>query len=88
MLCTSTRCEEGDSVVRKKWADLPARTRHVLLVAGAVEAGLRVAALVDLARRPENLVPGSKKLWALALVLLNSAGIVPVAYFVASRRRR
>jgi hypothetical protein len=56
------------------------------MVAGAVDGVLRIAALKDLRRRPATQVRGSKKKWAAALLLVNSGGAVPVAYFVRGRR--
>jgi hypothetical protein len=72
---------------RRKWSDLDPRVRHVIVVAGAVEGALKVAALVDLARRPADRVRGSKARWATAVTLLNSFGAVPIAYFVWGRRK-
>ena len=73
-------------MARKKWNELSTRTRR-LVVAGAVfEGALKIAALVDLSRRPAAAVRGSKSVWAVALVLVNSLGAVPVAYFVRGRR--
>jgi hypothetical protein len=74
-------------MARKKWNELSARTRR-LVVAGAVFEGvLKAAALVDLSRRPAVAVRGSKSAWAVAIVLVNSLGAVPIAsYFVRGRR--
>ena len=47
---------------------------------------LKVAALVDLARRPAMELHGSKRRWAVAIVLINAIGIVPLAYFVVGRK--
>ena len=71
---------------RRRWSDLDQRTRRLILFAGAAEAVLKVAALVDLVRRPAEQVRGSKWLWAVAVVLVNSVGVVPVAYFRFGRR--
>lgn len=75
-------------MAKKRWQDLSPRTRQVIVVAGAVEGALKVAALVDLKRRPAGQVRGSKKTWAAAIILVNSAGAVPVAYFLKGRRRQ
>lgn len=69
-----------------RWSELSQRKRRLIVVTGAVEGVLKIAALVDLARRPNTEVRGSKARWAVALVLINSVGIVPVAYFVVGRR--
>jgi hypothetical protein len=53
----------------------------------AVDLGLRTWALVDLRRRPAQNVKGPKAAWAAGLVVVNSAGILPLAYFIFGRRR-
>jgi Phospholipase_D-nuclease N-terminal len=71
---------------RRKWDDLEPRTRRLLIAAGAIEGVLKIAALVDLARRPPNEVRGSKGTWAAAVIFLNALGTVPIAYFVWGRK--
>jgi hypothetical protein len=66
---------------------LSPRTRRILMVAGAIEGVLKIAMLADLRRRPASLVNGSKKVWAWSTVV-NSAGLIPIAYFVYGRRGR
>jgi hypothetical protein len=66
---------------KRKWSDLHSRTRRFIVVASAIEGALKVAALIDLARRPSNEVRGSKAAWAVAVSLINSLGAVPLAYF-------
>lgn len=75
-------------MAKKRWHDLSPRTRQVIVVVGAVEGALKVAALVDLLHRPAEQVRGSKKVWAAAIILVNSSGGVPVAYFLKGRRRQ
>jgi hypothetical protein len=70
----------------KKWSDLSPRARKALLVAGGIEGILKVAALVDLKRRPADRVRGSKRAWGLAITFVNSCGAVPLAYFARGRR--
>jgi hypothetical protein len=70
-----------------KWDELSPQQRRLIIVGGALEGALKVAALVDLARRPTAEVKGSKLLWALAITLINSVGAVPIAYFRYGRRR-
>lgn len=70
----------------KHWHELDARTRRAVLAGAAFEGTLKVAALIDLARRPASQVRGSKLRWAAAIVLINSAGAVPIAYFTRGRR--
>jgi hypothetical protein len=74
-------------MARRRWSDLSERNRRLVVVSGAAEAVLKVAALVDLRRRPADEVKGSKKMWALAIVLVNAVGVVPIAYFLVGRRR-
>jgi hypothetical protein len=71
---------------KRRWSDLSPRQRRLLLIGAALEGMLKIAALRDLRRRPAAEIRGSKKLWATALVLANSAGTVPIAYFRLGRR--
>ena len=73
---------------KKAWNDLDPRTRRLIVLATAAEAALKVAALVDLARRPSSEIRGPKAAWATAVTLVNSVGAVPIAYFVWGRRRQ
>jgi hypothetical protein len=57
------------------------------MIVGAIEGALKIAALVDLARRPSTEIRGSKARWMAAVALLNSLGAVPIAYFAWGRRR-
>jgi hypothetical protein len=70
----------------KRWHDLDPRTRQMIMIGSAVDLALKTAAIVDLARRPADQVRGSKPVWAVALALVNSVGVLPVVYFVAGRR--
>jgi hypothetical protein len=72
----------------RKWQDLSPRTRHLILSGAALEGVLKIAALVDLVRRPAAEVRGSKLRWAAAITLVNSIGLVPLAYFRKGRRTR
>jgi hypothetical protein len=73
-------------MARKKWNELSPRTRRLVVAGAAFEGTLKVAALIDLARRPAEGVRGSKPVWAVAIVLVNSLGAVPIAYFLRGRR--
>ncbi|MBT2501647.1 hypothetical protein [Curtobacterium sp. ISL-83] len=64
------------------------RLRPAVLLLAGVEAGLKIAALLDLAQRRPSEVTGTKRRWAIALVTVNSAGILPVWYFLRGRTRR
>ena len=71
----------------KKWNDLSPRTRRLVVVTGVIEGALKLAALLDLARRPASQVRGSKARWVAAVTFVNSLGAVPIAYFVYGRRK-
>lgn len=71
----------------RHWSDLSLRTRRLLIAGAGVEALLKLAVLVDLRRRPASEVRGPKRVWALSMVV-NSAGVLPIAYFALGRRRR
>ncbi|KRC52892.1 MULTISPECIES: hypothetical protein [unclassified Nocardioides] len=75
-------------MAKKRWSALDPRARKAILVAGAVDGVLRAAALIDLQRRPDDEVRGSKRRWGAALALVNSAGVLPAAYFLRGRRPR
>lgn len=68
-----------------RWKNLDPRARRALLAVGAVDAALRAVALNDLARRPASQVRGSKRNWAVALSVVSSAGVLPVAYLRRGR---
>jgi hypothetical protein len=70
-------------VAKKTWADLSKSQKRAVVVAGAVEVAMTLAAWRDLATRPASGVRGPKPAWALA-VLVQPVG--PVAYFALGRR--
>jgi hypothetical protein len=74
-------------VARRQWSDLSERTRRLLTIAAVAEGILKLAALMDLKRRPASQVRGPKWLWATVLAIVSSAGVVPVSYFVFGRRQ-
>ena len=71
---------------KKRWSELSPRTRTLIIVGASVEGALKVAALIDLARRPADEIRGSKAKWATAIVIVNSGGALPVCYFLRARR--
>jgi hypothetical protein len=73
-------------VARRRWSDLSERSRRLIIITGVGEAALKVAALLDLRRRRADEVRGSKKVWAAAILLTNTVGAVPIAYFAFGRR--
>jgi hypothetical protein len=72
----------------RKWRDLSERSRRLIMVAAAIEGFLKIAALIDIKRRPASQIRGSKWLWAAIVTLVNSCGAAPLSYFVFGRRRQ
>ena len=72
---------------KRRWSDLDERTRRFIVIGGAVEGLLKIAALTDLARRPAGRIRGRRWVWAVVLVLVNSVGGAPLTYFLFGRRR-
>jgi len=73
--------------MKRRWSDLSKRDRRLIVVGATIDGILKIAALVDLRRRPEAEIRGRKWVWATVLVLANSAGAVPLGYFRFGRRR-
>jgi len=72
---------------RRRWSDLSPRTRRILIAAAAAEGCLKVAALIDIKRRPASQIRGPKWIWAAVVTVVNSLGGAPLAYFAFGRRR-
>jgi hypothetical protein len=72
---------------RKQWSDLSERNRKLLIAAGVVEGCLKIAALIDIKRRPASQIRGPKWLWATVVSVVSSAGFIPISYFVFGRKR-
>ncbi len=75
-------------MAKRRWSDLSPRSRRLIIVGAVFEGLLKIAALVDLVRRPAEQIRGRKWVWAVAVVLVNSVGAVPLAYFLRGRRPR
>ena len=73
---------------RRQWSDLSPRTRGLLITAAVAEGILKVAALIDIKRRPASQIRGPKWIWAAVVAVVSSAGILPISYFALGRRRR
>jgi hypothetical protein len=69
----------------KRWSDLSPGARKTIIVVGIAEAVLKAAAAIDIKRRPADQIRGPKWAWAAGLVI-NSAGVIPISYFVFGRR--
>ncbi len=72
-------------MARMKWSDLSDRQRVLLVTAAAAELSLKIAALVDIKRRPAEQIRGPKSFWRSAMVV-NLFG--PLSYFAIGRKRR
>jgi hypothetical protein len=70
----------------RQWGSLSRRTRRMLVIAGFAEGILKVAALIDIRRRPSSQVRGPKWLWAVVIATVGSAGVLPISYFLFGRR--
>ena len=73
--------------VPRRWSDLSPRSRKLIMVGASLEGALKIAALIDLWRRPAARVRGSKWVWGSAVLFVNSLGAVPLTYFAKGRRR-
>ena len=71
-----------------KWSDVSPRARQLIVSAAVIDGLLKTAALVDIKRRPASQIRGSKWMWASAVLLINSAGGLPLAYFAYGRRQQ
>ena len=71
----------------RRWSDLSDRSRRLIIAAAIGEVMLKTAVLIDLKRRPASQIRGSKRMWLVAAVLVNSAGMGPLSYFAFGRRR-
>jgi hypothetical protein len=75
------------AVQAKRWSDLSPRTRKLITTVGVFEGILKIAALIDIKRRPATEIRGRKRVWALAVTFVNSAGLLPIVYFVRGRKQ-
>lgn len=72
---------------RRRWSDLSEGSRRLIIVTAVAESILKGAAIIDIKRRPADQIRGPKWLWVPVIALVNSAGVVPVSYFLFGRRR-
>ena len=70
----------------RRWSDLSDRSRRLIITAAIAEAILKMAVIVDIRHRPASQIRGSKRMWIVAAVLVNSAGVGSLSYFVFGRR--
>jgi hypothetical protein len=79
---------EDGMAARRQWSDLSERKRRLLITAAVTEGILKLAALIDIRRRPASQIRGPKWVWATVVAVVSSAGVVPISYFVFGRRPR
>ena len=72
---------------RRRWSDLSERSRRLIITAAVADGSLRIAALIDIKRRPASQIRGQKLVWAAAVAIISSAGVLPISYFVFGRQR-
>jgi hypothetical protein len=71
---------------QEQWSDLSERTRRLLTSTAVAEGILKLAALIDLKRRPASQVRGPKWVWATVLAIVSSAGVAPISFLFGRRR--
>jgi hypothetical protein len=67
---------------RKRWQDLTPQQRAGTIVMSVVQLALLAAAQIDISRRPEEQIRGTKQMWRL-ISFINYFG--PIAYFLFGR---
>ena len=67
----------------KKWEDLSTAQRAALVTAAGIELALTATALVDLAMRPDELIRGNRRWWAVGCLI---QPIGPISYLAWGRR--
>jgi hypothetical protein len=88
MTCqTPPRTGKDVVAAKRRWSDLSRRTRNLIIATAVAESIVKAAALLDIKRRPASQIWGPKWLWAPVVAVVNSAGIVPISYFVFGRRQ-
>lgn len=68
---------------KKSWSDLSPVQQKAVVAGAAIEAIITTIAVIDLVRRPRELVRGPKPLWCAALFV---QPVGPIAYLAAGRR--
>jgi len=71
----------------KQWSDLDERTRKLIISVAVAEGILKLAALIDIKRRPASQIRGRKWMWASVVTVVSSAGVIPISYFLFGRRQ-
>src|SRR5436190_11834571 len=71
---------------KRRWSELGEGQRRAIKTVAVIEGILKLAALIDIVRRPADQIRGSKWGWATSVIVVNSAGVVPISYFLFGRR--
>jgi phosphohistidine swiveling domain-containing protein len=71
-------------MAKKRWRDLTDLQKGAIVLSSAVQVALLAATLVDIYRRPQEEIRGSKRAWT-AISFVNFVG--PVSYFLFGRKR-
>jgi hypothetical protein len=77
---------DAEDAMDRRWSNLSDRNRKVIIAAAVGEAILKTAVLIDIRRRPASQIRGSKRMWIIAAVVVNSAGLGSLSYFAFGRR--
>lgn len=72
-------------MAKTRFRELPPPVRKLIIALGAIEVGLNLAAQLDISRRSQEEIRGSKLRWRL-ISLINVFG--PLAYFRRGRLPR
>jgi hypothetical protein len=72
---------------RKQWSEIDEPTRKLIIAVAIADGTLRVAALIDIWRRPASQIRGRKWIWATAVAVVSSAGVLPISYFAFGRQQ-
>jgi hypothetical protein len=67
---------------RKRWQDLTPQQRAGTIVMTVLQLALLAAAQIDISRRPEEQIRGTKSMWRM-ISFINYFG--PIAYFLFGR---
>lgn len=70
-------------MAKRSFSDLTPRQQRLVAIGGVVQVSLQLFVLIDLRRRSDDQVRGSKRLWRTAS-FVNTVG--PLAYLLAGRR--
>jgi hypothetical protein len=68
----------------EKWSDLTPGQQNAIKILAVTDLIAKIVMLVDIRRRPANLIRGPKRVWRAAAAV-NTLG--PLAYFTIGRRK-